>query len=285
MKNKILDIIQASLVADTYSLGSHWIYSVEELKNNNLDWKNLNAPLAAWHGTKQKGDFTHYGDQLVCLYEYINKNKEFDFVHYIKIWKEYMEKYTGYKDGSTTDTIKNLNENQNIPCGAISHDLSIIGRITPLLLVSKDEKAFLNNVNNFVSLTHDSEEVLESAEFFAKVLWAVIIGYPIVKSIKDISERYSQRLQDYVTSGLTNSNNTLEAIHEFGPACSINGGFQGIVYILNKYGNNYEKALTQNAKAGGDSSARAMIISMLLIASNGLEIVPKNWITQMNYKM
>ena len=49
------------------------------------------------------------------------------------------------------------------------------------------------------------------------------------------------------------------------------------MHILFKY-NNFKEALVQNAKAGGDSSARAMVIAYLMTAKDSLEIVPKQWL-------
>ncbi len=285
MNGKIIDIVLASLVADTYSLGAHWIYSQEQLKNSQLDWNNLNDPLASWHVSKGKGDFTHYGDQTILLYEYIKHEEKFEPSTYIYVWKEYMDTYTGYKDGSTKDTVLNLTNNQNIPCGSDSHDFSIVGRIAPLLQISESENIFLKNVSDFVSLTHNNEEVLESADFFAKVLWQVFNGESITQSINNNEYNYSQRLQNYVSNGLKSTKNSIEAINDFGSACPTNGSFQGVIYILNKYGNDFKSALVENAKAGGDSSSRAMVIAMIMVASYGKEIIPKNWINQMKYNI
>lgn len=285
MNEKILEIVLASFVADAYSLGAHWVYSQDEIKESPLDWNNLNSPISPWHTSKQKGEFTHYGDQMSWLYEYILKENEFNQENYIKIWKEHMDFYKGYKDSSTKDTLNNLKNNQELPCGAKSHDLSIIGRIPPLLLVCSDEKTFLKNVKDFVGLTHNSEEVLESADFFAKILWLVHLGNPIIQSITEVKDEYSQTIKNYVNDGLNNPHDTLESIEEFGSACSVNGGFQGAIYILNKYDDDFKSAITMNAKAGGDSSSRGMIIAMLLVAAYGKKIIPNNWILQMAYKI
>jgi len=285
MANNTEDLILGTLAADTFSLGAHWIYSPEEIAAAKLDWTGLNKPLAQWHGDKQKGDFTHYGDQIVCLYEYIKQNDEFDASKYMSTWKTFMETYKGYKDGATTDTVKNLESNQSVPCGSSSHDFSIVGRITPLLLVSKDQDTFLKNVKLFVSSTHDNEEVIEAADFFAKVLWSVNSGTSIKESINNANEGYSQRLQNYVKDGLENKDETIKAINQFGPACSTNGAFQGTIYLLNNFGDNFENAMIENAKAGGDSSARGMIVAMIMTASFGKEIIPNAWISQMKYAL
>ena len=54
------------------------------------------------------------------------------------------------------------------------------------------------------------------------------------------------------------------------------GGFAGVIHILGKY-TNFKDAMMNNAKAGGDNSARAMIIAMILIAKYGVSKVPQNW--------
>ena len=69
MQKNTQDLILGTLAVDAYTLGAHWIYSPEDIAKADLDWKGLNKPLAQWHEGKEKGDFTHYGDQTVCLYE------------------------------------------------------------------------------------------------------------------------------------------------------------------------------------------------------------------------
>ena len=65
------DLLQATLAADSYCLGAHWVYDVEELKGLDIDWEALNAPHVAWHEGKGKGDLTHYGDQLHILEQFL----------------------------------------------------------------------------------------------------------------------------------------------------------------------------------------------------------------------
>ena len=53
-----------------------------------------------------------------------------------------MKNYTGYIDGSSRNTVLNI-ENKVSPSGASSTDLSIVGRIAPLLKISKIKRSFL----------------------------------------------------------------------------------------------------------------------------------------------
>jgi len=286
MKAKISDIVLGSLVADTYSLGAHWIYDKNEIENSTLNWDGLNAPLASWHDTKDKGDFTHYGDQLVCFYDYVLKNESYDSAGYIKVWQTYMETYTGYIDGATKNTLENLSLNKALPCGSSSTDLSVVGRIAPLLKMSQNEEEFLNNVDSFVCLTHNSDIVKQTASFFAQVLWQVYNDdKSILECIKEVKKSSGVKIKVFVDDALNCRLETTDALNSFGLACSVTDGFSGVIFLLNKYENDFETALIQNAKAGGDSSARGMIIAMLMVAAYGSDIIPNNWCDEMNYSL
>jgi len=285
MNNIKEDIILGSFVADSYCLGAHWVYMKKQLDESPLDWNSLNAPMSRCHNTKNKGDFTHYGDQNIWLYQYLKEENSFEPEKFINIWRDKMSSYEGYVDENSTETLRNLRIPLSLPCGGVSDDLSVIGRIAPLLLVSQNEEEFLKNVRSFVLLTHYSEVIKEASEYFAKVLWAVIHGADIMECFTSFKAPYTHRLKEYVTKALGSTLDTFDAIRIFGPACDTEEGMPGVIYLLNKYGSDYKTIMIENAKAGGDSSSRAMLLSMLLVAAYGKEIIPANWIEEMNYKL
>lgn len=276
-EDKIKDLVLTSLVTDAYCLGTHWIYDENQLINNDIRWEELNKPLAIWHKGKSAGDFTHYGDQTYWLYEFLKDKDSFDENEYLKFWFEKMKTYTGYIDGASRDTILNI-ENSVTPSGSNSHDLSIVGRIVPLLKVSKTKEEFLQNVEKFVKLTHNSKEAVKSADFFANLLLMVLEKNDIEKSIVQLKSSYDSYFQDMIQKGLDSKNSdTFKTIIEFGPACDINGGFSGVIHLLCKY-DNLKDMLISNSKAGGDTSARAMIASVILLANKQMSEIPKNWL-------
>lgn len=276
-EDKIKDLVLTSLVTDAYCLGTHWIYDENQLINNDIRWEELNKPLAIWHKGKSAGDFTHYGDQTYWLYEFLKDKDSFDEKEYLKFWFEKMKTYTGYIDGASRDTILNI-ENNVTPSGSNSHDLSIVGRIVPLLKVSKTKEEFLQNVEKFVKLTHNSKEAVKSADFFANLLLMVLEKNDIEKSIVQLKSSYDSYFQDMIQKGLDSKNSdTFKTIREFGPACDINGGFSGVIHLLCKY-DNLKDMLISNSKAGGDTSARAMIASVILLANKQMSEIPKNWL-------
>jgi ADP-ribosylglycohydrolase len=276
-EEKIKNLVLTTLVTDSYCLGTHWVYDETQLVNNDINWEDLNAPLAMWHKGKSAGDFTHYGDQTYWLYEFLKDKNSFDEKEYLDFWFEKMKNYTGYIDGASRDTISNI-ENSVVPSGANSHDLSVVGRISPLLKVSKTKEEFLQNVAKFVKLTHNSKVALQSADFFANLLLLVLEKNEIEKSILQLKNSYDSHFQDMIEKGLNSKNSdTFETIRTFGPACDINSGFSGVIHLLCKY-DNLKDMLIANSKAGGDSSARAMIASAILLANKKIGEIPNNWL-------
>lgn len=278
-KKKIKELVFASLVADAHSLGSHWIYDEKELQNLDINWDELNDARVLWHKGKVAGDFTHYGDHTLWLYEFLDAKESFDSDTYMKYWAEKMSSYDGYIDGSSRDTLDNI-ENKISPSGSSSSDLSIVGRIAPLLLVSKSKEEFLQIVEHFVKCTHNSDEAIRAAKFFATVVLEVLDGKTIEESIEAFKDKFGANIETYCNDAkASSSDDSFKSIRDFGPACDINGGFQGVVHLLYKYAD-IKELLIANAKAGGDSSARAMIATTVFMAqkNQNFDSFPASWL-------
>lgn len=274
---KVKELILTSLVTDAYCLGAHWVYDEKQLKENNLNWNELNNPLSVWHKGKSAGEFTHYGDQTYWLYEFLKNKETFDEKEYLEFWQEKVKSYDGYVDGSTRETLENI-KNSVTPSGSNSSDLSIVGRIAPLLLVSNSKEEFLSNVEKFVKLTHNSEKAVSATLFFAKVLLECFKGKDVISAIESIKEESNSNIQTFVQKGLdSKTNDTFEKIREFGPACDVAEGFSGIIHLLSKY-SNLKDMLISNAKAGGDSSARGMIAAIIFMSNQPSSQIPQNWL-------
>lgn len=278
-EKKVKELILSSLVADSYSLGAHWIYDEKQLESLDVDWNELNDAQAIWHKDKKAGDFTHYGDQTFWLYQFLQSRNSFDVNEYVDYWKSRVDVYNGYIDGATRESLENI-ENGVSPTGSGSTDLSVVGRIASLLLVSSSKDEFLQNVEEFVKCTHNSNEAIVASKFFAMLLVKVLSGAAIEDSILELKEQFDTKIQSFIFSGVASkTDDTFTAIRGFGPACDISGGFEGVIHLLCKY-DNLQEMLTANAKAGGDTSARAMIASYIFMAqkSKSLVAIPTNWL-------
>lgn len=273
MNTKITHAILASLVADAYALGAHWVYDDKQLIDLPINWDTLNKPQAMWHKGKEKGDFTHYGDQTLFLLEYMyQNNNNFNKQEFYSFWSEKMSHYEGYIDGATRGALEHI--------GSESNDLSICGRIAPLLMNAQTKESFLARTQELVSITHNSPLALMSSQFFAELLWKSLENQDIIKNIQNLKIKYPDLL-NWINSGLASvDKETYSAIRGFGPACGIDGGFAGVIHLL-CLKDDFKTIMQKNAKAGGDSSARGMVAAMILGSQEDCTL-PREWIKSIN---
>jgi ADP-ribosylglycohydrolase len=272
MNTKIEKSILASLCADAYCLGAHWVYDEEQLKNLPIDWETLNPPQAIWHKGKEKGDFTHYGDQTFFLLEYVAKRKGFDKEDFYSFWSEKMSAYKGYVDGATRGALERVNSESN--------DLSVCGRLAPLLLVSKDKEDFLNKVEELVGITHNTKLAKDSSAFFAELLYDSLENQDVRGNMQKLKNKYPILLK-WINEGVDSKDkDTFATIREFGPACGIDGGFAGVIHLLSLE-EDFTSVMTKNAQAGGDSSARGTVVAMILASQESFK-ENENWTNDVN---
>lgn len=280
MQERIKNAILGGFVSDAYTLGAHWVYDSEQLEKLPIDWQVLNDPEAIWHKGKSAGDFTHYGDQMLLLLESIIEEQHFSLERFERYWETNMREYNGYIDGATRNTLENIGSAQTLPRGSGSQDLSICGRIAPLLLIEELDAQFLSQVKDVVSMTHNSTLALDASAYFAQVLLDVVKGSLIKEALLRGLESFPE-FESWVKEGLSSvKDDTSESIRKFGPACGIDGGFTGVVHLL-ALEKDFEITMIKNAQAGGDSSARGMIVGMILGASGAS--LPDRWLEQMHH--
>ncbi|MBN2716090.1 MAG: ADP-ribosylglycohydrolase family protein [Deltaproteobacteria bacterium] len=279
MQPFVKHITLGALVADSYCLGAHWIYDEQQLAALDLDWQFLNDPRAHWHPNRTSGQQTHYGDQLLLLYDYAKENQTFHLGSYMKKWFFYMRRYDGYMDGATTNTLDNLRAHNPLPCGFGSEDLSVAGRIAPLLQLSPDEETFLKNVDLFTRATHFTQVTRDCSQFCARMLWRCREGASINDALETVLPLSSQLIRDMFAMAQSKIDaSPFTAIRQFGPDCNARKAMPGALYLLFRYGSDYRTAMMENAKAGGDSAARGMVTGMLMVAAHGPDIIPGEWL-------
>ncbi len=280
-------MVFAAFAADALALGGHWVYNVAVIgkKYGRLD--RYENPLGrSYHPTKEKGAFTHYGDQMLLLLDEIAGNNRFDPVHFAARWRNFFLTYDGYFDRASKTTMENIENGGSFErSGSTSTDLAGAARISPLVyychLTGSD---VLSPVRFQTSMTHNHPDVVESAAFFADVSLRVLGGQTPTAAINDIvdSNKGSEKMAEWVRRGRANrERDTREAIAAFGQQCEAEAAFPGVIHLIYKYENNLENALVENVMAGGDSAARGMATGMVLGAHNGMDAIPGHWLSEM----
>jgi ADP-ribosylglycohydrolase len=285
MKENGKSMVLASFVADSLALGVHWVYDTARIEKEFGRVDGFLKPASdSYHPTKGRGEFTHYGDQTFVLLESLAAKKGFELDDFAMRWRRLFEAYDGYYDQATKATLQNFSiEKRPVDAGSPSKDLSGASRVAPLVFCYQDDlDTLVEAARDQTRMTHNNPNVIDGAEFFARVSWLVLHGTPPILAIEEVSnERFDKSpLWHWVKDGIESKTaESVSAIARFGQSCHVDDAFSGVVHLIAKYENNLEEALVQAVMAGGDSAGRGMVVGMVLGAHLGEQALPEEWIS------
>lgn len=270
----MIDLIKAALTADALNLGPHWIYNQSKLKRafpEGID--SLLDPMSPYHPKKKAGDFTHYGDQLLCMLQVHSLSGGWSHELFVSAWKEIWNDDKSYQDGATKTTLARLNgESDEI---SLSNDTAGAARalMTIPLMDRSDPQAVIAAVRANCEFTHADPETVDTAQYFARVLLLIESGTVLAEALRQAAEKALPTLQaqtylDQAIAALEEPDH-FKVAADFGLTCHNPEAFPLTLYYLLKFPESPGLALHANALAGGDNSARAIIIAMVLTAANG----------------
>ena len=280
-------MVLASFAADALALGVHWIYNTNVIDKK---WGRVEAYIKperpTYHPTKDLGEFTHYGDQTLVLLRSIAASSGFELNHFADCWQEFFKNYEGYFDGATKATLENFAAGKGpADAGSDSDDLAGAARIAPLAFCYRsDPERLIAAARTQTALTHNNPTTIETAEFFARVVWQIGRGNTPTAAIKRVLADGFDRAPyaAWVTDGLNSvETETRQAMLDFGQMCEIEAAFPCVVHLIAKYEDNLEEALIENGMAGGDSAGRGLIVGMVLGAHQGIEAIPQKWLSEL----
>jgi ADP-ribosylglycohydrolase len=274
--------VMGAFVADALSLGVHWVYNTDVIDKKFGRVERYYNPLTSYHKGKQAGDFTHYGDQMLLLLESLHADGGFDAGRFAERWREFFSSYGGYFDQASTATLANMKAGKGMLASAsTSDDLAGASRMAPLVSVYGDElDQLVRSARTQTAITHTDDRVIQSADFFARTVFAVLHRQPPVAAMEAILKAHfsDSPIAPLITMGLDRRDQeTRAAIAEFGQMCSVGAGLPGAVHLIARHADDFKRALVENVMAGGDSSARGILVGMVLGAAHGMAAIPDAW--------
>jgi ADP-ribosylglycohydrolase len=285
MKDKKQALVLASLAADSLALGAHWMYDTERIRNEFGRVDRLLPPLpTSFHPAKDRGEFTHYGDQAFVLLESVAHRGDFDLEDFSSRWFSLFRDYKGYIDQATKATLQNLGRGKKpLEAGSSSFDLAGASRIAPLVCrYAEDVDTLVVSARDQTRMTHNHPMVVDGAEFFAGVCWRILQGEKPVSAIRDLTaEKYrGSPFSEWVEKGLESKDKeSVPVIGRFGQSCHADEAFPGVIHLIAKYEKDLKEALIQSVMAGGDSAGRGMMVGMVLGAHLGSQSLPEEWVS------
>jgi ADP-ribosylglycohydrolase len=289
MSEKGKALVLASFAGDSLALGVHWIYSVKKIAQEFDRVETFLKPQPdSYHPTKDRGEFTHYGDQTFVLLQSLAEKKTFDLEDFSRRWRSLFAGYAGYYDQATKTSLHNFSQGVSPEeSGSWSNDIAGAARIAPLVYCLRDNPdALVASARAQTSMTHTDPLTVDSSEFFARAAYQVLLGTTPVDAISAVAEGHfaDTAVSSWVDAGIKSvAQDSVSAIKGFGQNCHTPEAFPGIIHLITRYENDLKEALIQAVMAGGDSAARAMIVGMILGAHLGMSAVPTAWIDGLVY--
>jgi len=197
MNDRAKAMVLASFAADALALGVHWIYNTNVIDKK---WGRVEEYIKperpTFHPSKGLGEFTHYGDQTLVLLESIAASSGFDINNFADKWHQFMKSYEGYIDGATKATLENINAGkQPTGAGSDSDDFAGAARIAPLVYSYRDDIAnLMDSAGAQAAVTHNHQEVIDTAAFFGSVAINVLNGNRPLNAIQlTLEERFNRK--------------------------------------------------------------------------------------------
>ena len=89
-------MVLASFAADSLALGVHWVYDTALIdKQFGRVEHLLKPPGESYHPTKERGEFTHYGDQALMLLYTLAGSSGFNLEDFAQNWQDFFKTYLG----------------------------------------------------------------------------------------------------------------------------------------------------------------------------------------------
>ncbi|MDF1657339.1 MAG: ADP-ribosylglycohydrolase family protein [Verrucomicrobiales bacterium] len=267
-------LFKAALTADALNLGPHWVYNQAVLASAYPKGVSiLTDPLSKYHPGKAAGDLTHYGDNLTLMLRTVSNDGAWDRESFIGNWQEFWSDTTSYRDGATEETLSRLDK-PNLPAST-SNDIAGASMALALtgLIEGADEGSLIATIREQTGFAHRDLETMDAAEFFTRVILRLRAGDSLYEALEEAASANHETLkaQDALQKATTaqSSDDHLKVAAEFGLTCHTPDAFPLVLYYLLRYPTDIVAALSDNALAGGDNAARALIIAIVLAAANG----------------
>lgn len=282
------DILLFSFIGDALALGSHWIYDQDDINSRLGRVTSYHAPISSYHPAKSAGEFTHYGDQTLLLLRSVAVDGLFDVGRFANRWRTFWEdpENLSYRDGATRQTLEQLQAGVSPgSAGSDSRDIAGAARIGPLFLLQwEDEDALIEAVRGETAFTHASDEVVEAAEFFCRVVLDVRSGTDVPGALESVMalKTWQALPKTWLTaakkSAVSEAGDSA-ALGTHGLSCDTAQSFPGICHLLFRYPGDPVTALVENATAGGDNAARGMILGLVYGVRFPVTLLPQAWLS------
>lgn len=277
LEDRIRGMIWGQFVGDAATLGTHWIYDLDELGRAFPEGvQGFEEPRQKhFHFGKMPGDLTHYGDAALLLLESVAERRGFDAA-------DFAERFTGffgapdcrsYRDHATRETLVHLAAKPgDFRNGANDDQPATVTRLAPVAALHGDDAATSEELTRFAQ---NNDRAVSYARAHGQILAALLRGESFEVALDGVSD--PEPLEKIAAARAARNKSVVDATLAFGQGCPLAKSFPAAVHAALTLEHDLPAAIRETARAGGDSAARAAMIGAWLGATGGLAAVPSAW--------
>lgn len=296
-------IILGALIADSASLGLHWLYDPERiaqieqtkglvfLQPDVTDYANTRGYFA--HGSKIAGDSSGYGELCLLMLRHYAQHGQFMRIEYQTEYRNHFGPggaYIGYVDSPTRQTLLTLLplKPEEFPeiSGAEDDQFAALATI-PVVVATHigSQSALSTKIEQAVRLTNHNDTAVAAAQFAAGVLFAILNGQPIAQALASALSLAGEKVSPLIEEVLQVRTLDSQAIAKrFGSACHVLEGVPIIAHIAH-HAPDYRTAIEENIRIGGDSCGRAIMLGAIMAAYTAQQneqnvSIPLEWVAR-----
>ncbi|MGB0371923.1 MAG: ADP-ribosylglycohydrolase family protein [Opitutales bacterium] len=308
LKNRLRGMVLGQFLGDAASLGAHWIYNTKDIEKaypSGISGFELPAD-GHYHAGKESGEQTHYGDAAWVLLESLKEAEHLDVAAFGESFAKKMNPkhgYTGYFDAATRGTLENYlnhievsDEPYAFQEGADDDQLATISALAGFIAfavvklgeVPEDRDAILEDVARLTRVRQNNDRAVAYCQAHARLLLELLSGRDIHSAFHHVEEQLETdvKLDREVRRKLKDAfslkhKSVVAATDELGQSCPLICSFPSAVHATAKHNEDFEDAILETVRAGGDSAGRAAMIGSWVGARLGAEDLPSAWLAKL----
>jgi ADP-ribosylglycohydrolase len=287
--------IIGQFIGDAMALGTHWHYNLMERERLYPEGvRGFERPVTGhYHAGRDPGDPTHYGDAAMLLLESLVADRGFDARRFGRRFVDAFDAgYAGYRDKPTRLTIEAAKPHLDDPAfafqsGADDFQTVSMCRMAPVAVLYAGHPDLDAIVEAVVRVAQANDEAVAHNQAFVRILSRLLCGEAIEAAIDTACEEQSGPAADLVRLRLGDALSMLEksvvdATGLVGRSCYLPCTFPGIIHACLKHSDDFNGAVLETVRAGGDNASRAACVGALLGAAVGFSAIPEELIGRLN---
>lgn len=309
LKNRAKGMVLGQFLGDAASLGVHWIYNTKEIEHlHPQGLQGFEVPAEGhYHAGKLAGDPTHYGDAAWVLLEALARETTFNVTTFGRAFVEKMDPgkgYSGYFDSATRGTLENYRNHLEVSQepydfqeGADDDQLATISLLAVLIGfyvarnggIPADRTALFEQVKILTHVRQQNDRAVAYCQANTRLLLELLAGRDIHSAFHHVEEQLDteDKLDREVRRKLRDAfqlkhKGTVEATDFLGQSCPLICSFPSAVQATAKHNEDFQTAIIETVKAGGDNAGRAAMIGSWIGARIGVDELPQEWIRKLN---